>query len=73
MDGLVADGFIVVGGPLGDGHQTLHAVDAVDELEIRTRLSADPWAQAGLLVVAAIEPWALWLDCRRLAPGPRTG
>jgi len=71
MDGLVADGFIVVGGPLGDGQQTLHAVDAVDELEIRARLSADPWARAGLLVVAAIEPWALWLDCRRLAPEPR--
>lgn len=24
MDGLVDDGFIVVGGPLGDGSQTLH-------------------------------------------------
>ncbi len=69
MDGLVADGFIVVGGPLGDGQQTLHAVDAGDELEIRARLSADPWARAGLLVIAAIEPWALWLDCRRLASG----
>jgi hypothetical protein len=69
MDDLVADGFIVVGGPLGDGQQTLHAVDAGDELEIRARLSADPWAQASLLVIAAIEPWALWLDCRQLTPG----
>jgi uncharacterized protein YciI len=71
MDALVADGFIVVGGPLGDGQQTLHAVDAADEQAIRARLSADPWARDGLLVVAAIEPWALWLDCRQplAAPG----
>jgi uncharacterized protein YciI len=68
MDDLVADGFIVVGGPLGDGQQTMHAVDAGNELEIRARLSVDPWARAGLLVIAAIEPWALWLDCRRLPP-----
>jgi hypothetical protein len=26
MDGLVEDGFVIPGGPAGDGEQTLHAV-----------------------------------------------
>ena len=64
MDGLVADGFIILGGPVGDGEQTLHAVEAADENEIRARLAADPWAAAGLLRIGTIEPWALWLDSR---------
>jgi uncharacterized protein YciI len=64
MDGLVDDGFIILGGPLGDGQRTLHVVEAASEDEIRTRMSQDPWAPTGLLRIAAIEPWALWLDSR---------
>ena len=66
MDGLVEDGFIILGGPVDDGEQTLHAVEAADEGEIRTRLALDPWASAGLLRVGSIERWALWLDGRGL-------
>ena len=69
MDGLVADGFILLGGPLGSGDRTLHVVDATDEGEIRRRLAEDPWARSGLLEVGSIEPWALWLDFRTLAAG----
>lgn len=65
MDGLVADGFILLGGPLGDdGQQTLHVVEAPDEDEVRRRVAEDPWARAGLLAVGWIQPWALWLDFR---------
>jgi uncharacterized protein len=64
MDGLVEDGFIVVGGPLGDGSRTLHCVEASDELAVRARLAQDPWAEAELLEVGSLEPWALWLDGR---------
>jgi uncharacterized protein len=64
MDGLVDDGFIILGGPVGDGEETLHVVQAADEDAIRARLAADPWAQAGLLRIGTIEPWALWLDSR---------
>lgn len=46
MDGLVEDGFIILGGPVGDGEQTLHAVEAADEKEIRARLARNP-RQAG--------------------------
>lgn len=68
MDGLVEDGFLVVGGPLGDGATTLHLIDATDEPEIRARLSADPWACARLLEVGSIQRWALWLDGRPASP-----
>ena len=68
MDGLVDDGFVILGGPVGDGEQTLHAVEAANENEIRTRLAADPWAAAGLLRIGTIEPWAFWLDSRPEKP-----
>ena len=68
MDRLADDGFIILGGPVGDGEQTLHAVEAADENEIRARLAADPWAAAGLLQIGTIEPWALWLDSRPQNP-----
>jgi hypothetical protein len=64
MDGLVDDGFIVVGGPLGDGERTLHLVEATSEDHIRARLAEDPWAAAQLLRIGSIQPWALWLDGR---------
>ena len=65
MDRLVDEGFVVAGGPVGDGEQTLHLVEAGDEKEIRARLAEDPWAPTGLLLIGTIEPWALWLDGRR--------
>ena len=49
MDGLVDDGFIILGGPVGDGEQTLHAIEAADENDIKARLAKDPWARTGLL------------------------
>lgn len=64
MDGLVIDGIILVGGPVGDGQQTMHVVEARDEEEVRRRLADDPWAHAGLLEVGSIQTWALWLDFR---------
>jgi uncharacterized protein YciI len=71
MDGLVEDGFIILGGPVGDGEQTLHAVEASDQDAVRARLAEDPWASAGLLRIGAIEPWALWLDSRRPSSSTR--
>jgi len=68
MDGLVDDGFVILGGPVGDGEQTLHVVQAADEKEIEARLAGDPWASAGLLRIGTIERWALWLDSRPANP-----
>ena len=52
MDGLVEEGFLIIGG-----------LDGVQGL-----LAADPWAQAGLLRIGSIERWALWLDGRPATP-----
>ena len=61
MDALAAEGFIVLGGPLGDGWQFMHVVDADGEDEIERRLAADPWAPMQLLRTRSIEPWKILL------------
>ncbi len=66
MDALVDEGFVVLGGPLGDEVRTAHAVEAESEEAIRARLARDPWA-ATHLVVEAIEPWTIRLDGREPA------
>ncbi|MEP7023267.1 MAG: hypothetical protein ABJB47_05525 [Actinomycetota bacterium] len=70
MDGLVDDGFVILGGPLGDGDRTLHVVEADSDSAVRARMSQDPWAVMDLLRVGSVEPWALWLDGRNCT-GPR--
>ena len=64
MDGLVDDGFIVLGGVLGDEVRTAHAVDAASEDEVRARLAQDPWSGSHL-VVDSIDPWTIRLDAGR--------
>lgn len=63
MDGLVADGFIVLGGPLGDELRVVHAVEAPSEQTVRATLARDPWSGSHLVVVA-VEPWTIRLDAR---------
>lgn len=57
MDELVAEGFIVLGGPLEPGREVLHAISAGSEDEVRLRLAQDNWARNGMLSVRSIEPW----------------
>ncbi|MGH3038019.1 MAG: hypothetical protein ACRDLZ_01200 [Gaiellaceae bacterium] len=40
-------------------------VEAGDEREIEARLAADPWLPMGILEIATIEPWTIWLDGRQ--------
>lgn len=61
MDGLAEEGFIVLGGPLGDDGKTLLVVDAGNEEEIEARLAEDPWAPMRLLKVTKIERWRILL------------
>ena len=67
MDELVAEGFVVLGGPVGsgDGHSALLVVEAETEADVRARLAADPWGE-DMLATARVEPWAIFL---RGAPG----
>lgn len=64
MDGLVAEGFIVLGGPLGDERRVVHAVEAESEAAIRATLALDPWSGTHLRV-DTIEPWTIRLDGRK--------
>ncbi len=61
MDALVAEGFIVLGGPLDGTSDVLLIARAESEEEIEPRLAADPWARSGLLRTARIARWTLRL------------
>jgi uncharacterized protein YciI len=66
MDGLVEDGFILLGGPLDgeNGRETLHVVDAPSEEAVRARFAEDNWAADGKLSVKSVERWTILLDGR---------
>jgi hypothetical protein len=63
MDGLVDDGFVVLGGPLADEVRVAHAVEAASADDVRARLAEDPW-HGTHLEIEAIEPWTIRLDGR---------
>jgi len=64
MNGLVDEGFIVLGGPLVDEVRVVHVVEAESEDAIRATLARDPWSGSHL-VVDAIDPWTIRLDGRQ--------
>jgi len=62
MDGLVDEGVVVLGGPVGDadGETTLLVVDLSDEAAVRARLAEDPWGE-DMLTFVRVQPWLVWL------------
>lgn len=64
MDALADEGFVVLGGPIGDGspHRAMLIVAAPSREEVERRLAEDPWRREGLLTVTSIEPWEILLD-----------
>ena len=64
MDALVDDGFIVLGGVLGDEVRTAHAVEAESEDAARAAFARDPWSESHL-VVDTVDPWTIRLDGRK--------
>ena len=67
MDKLTADGFVVLGGPLGegDGEDALLVVDSPNEVAINSTLSNDPWSKAGILEIKSIQRWTIFLEAER--------
>jgi len=63
MDGLVDEGFIVLGGPVGDDLRTAHAIEAESEDAVRATWAGDPWAGSHL-ILESVEPWTIRLDGR---------
>ena len=64
MNALAAEGFVLLGGPLGTGEEVLLVIDAASEDIIRARLAADPWTDARLLVIKSVQPWTVLLGGR---------
>jgi uncharacterized protein YciI len=64
MNALVAEGFVLLGGPLDGKDAALLIIQAADEAEVRARLAADPWTVAGLLAIESVHPWTLRLGER---------
>ena len=61
MDGLAEEGWIVLGGPLGDGSKFMHVVDAAGVDEVEARFAADPWVPMDMLRIVSAEPWEILL------------
>ena len=69
MDALFEEGFIVLAGPLGDGHlgrvdsehRVLLVFDADSEGAIHARLDADPWTPMEMLETVSVERWNVLL------------
>ena len=66
MDALAEEGFVILGGPLGegDGDNALLIVDAPDEETVHARLAEDPWPDE-MLTTSSVRRWSVLLR----APG----
>jgi hypothetical protein len=62
MDKLAADGFVVLGGPLGTSGDILLAIKATDESEVKFTLQRDPCSHSGILDVKSIQLWTILLE-----------
>jgi uncharacterized protein YciI len=62
MDQLAADGFVMLGGPVGESGDVLLIINAADEGEINTTLARDPWSQSGMLDAPKIQRWTILLE-----------
>jgi uncharacterized protein YciI len=65
MDALADDGFVILGGPLGEGEEKfLLIIAAESEQAIEVRLADDPWTPLRLLHTASVERWEILLGKR---------
>jgi hypothetical protein len=62
MDQLAADGFIVLGGPLGDENIVMLVMQTSDESEIRSIFADDPWIQTHVREIGSIQRWTILLE-----------
>jgi uncharacterized protein YciI len=65
IDQLVADGFILMGGPLIDEGGSMLIINAKDENEVREKLRNDPWMEHGILKLESVKRWQIFIDVRK--------
>lgn len=64
IDGLVAQGFIMMGGPLVDLGGSMLIVRAEDVDEVNEKMKHDPWYTQGILKLDSIKRWEIFIDMR---------
>jgi len=65
MDALADDGFVILGGPLGDDEEKFLLIMAAEsEQAIAVRLADDPWTPLRLLRTASVQRWEILLGQR---------
>src|SRR5437016_13293104 len=65
IDRLVAEGSILMGGPLVDEGGSLLIFNAEDENDVRERMKNDPWLERGILKQECIKRWQIFIDARK--------
>jgi uncharacterized protein YciI len=65
IDQLVAEDFILMGGPLVDEGGAMLIVNADDENEVREKLKDDPWYAHGILKLQSVKRWQVFIDGRK--------
>ena len=65
IDQLVADGFVLMGGPFPDEAGAMLIVNADDENEVREKLKTDPWMKHGVLKLEKVTRWQIFIDVRK--------
>ena len=64
IDGLVDDGFVLLGGPLVDQGGAVLVVNAESEHKVRETLATDPWYRHGILHLESVQRWQIFIDQR---------
>ncbi|MFZ0215110.1 MAG: hypothetical protein WAM30_04130 [Candidatus Dormiibacterota bacterium] len=61
VDALVADGFVVLAGPVGEGEGdgAVLVVEADSDAAVRARFADDPWLGT-ILELTSVRPWSIW-------------
>ncbi len=66
MDQWTADGFILLGGLIGEGEdEVLLVFDAINEDEIRSAFAADPWFILQIRALSQIRRWKILLEAKK--------
>jgi uncharacterized protein YciI len=65
IDRLVAEGFILMGGPLVNEGGSVLIFNAEDENEVRAKLKDDPWQTHGILKLESVKRWQIFIDQRK--------
>lgn len=65
MDALFENGTVSMGGPYADYSNILVIVEASDERAVRDLFSRDPFIVQGILHLAGVHEWLIFLDARK--------